>query len=108
MFEAYIMTLIELEMSPSSVANLIKVWPQRIWEVFNYYVNEDLGQSDHSSIEEIGIDETSKRKGHDYITVGVDLHESRVFKVVEGKDAAAVEALAEHLEANGSAPENVR
>lgn len=108
MFEAYIMTLLELEMSPSSVANLIKVWPQRIWEVFNYYVNQALSQCDYSGIEEIGIDETSKRKGHDYITVGVDLHDSRVIKVVEGKDAAAVEALAEHLQANGSAPENVR
>lgn len=108
MFEAYIMTLLELEMSPSSVANLIKVWPQRIWEVFNYYVNQALRQCDHSGIEEMGIDETSKRKGHDYITVGVDLHENRVFKVVEGKDAAAVEALAEHLEASGSTPENVR
>jgi len=108
MFEAYIMTLLELETSASSVADLAKVWPQRIWDVFNYYVNQARSQSDDSNIEEVGIDETSKRKGHDYITIGVDLAESRVFKVVEGKDAKAVEALAGHLKARGSAPENVR
>lgn len=108
MFEAYAMTLLELEMSPSSVADLVKVWPQRIWDVFNHYVGQACGQSDDSGIEEVGIDETSKRKGHNYITVGVDLGKARVFKVVEGKDAAAVEALGEHLKTRGSAPEKAR
>jgi len=108
MFEAYIMTLLELEMSPSAVADLVKVYPQRGWEVFNHYVGRAKSQSDHSGITEVGIDETSKRKGHDYVTVGVDLAQSRVFKVVEGKDSAAVRALAGHLEAQGSPPGEVR
>lgn len=68
MSEAYLMTLLELEMSYNSVAKLMKVWPQRIWEVFNYYVGQALSQSDHSGIDAVGIDETSKRKGHDYVT----------------------------------------
>jgi transposase len=108
MFEAYIMTLLELEMSPSCVADLVKVYPQRIWDVFNHYVGQAKCQSDDSGIEAVGIDETSKRKGHDYITVGVDLAGSRVFKVTQGKDAAAVQALAEHLEEQGSPPEQVK
>lgn len=108
MFEAYVMTLLELEMSPGAVADLVKVYPQRVWEVFNHYVGRAKSQSDHSGITEVGIDETSKRKGHDYVTVGVDLPQSRVFKVVEGKDAAAVRALAGHLEAQGSPPGEVR
>lgn len=107
MFEAYVMTLLRLEMSPSSVADLVKVYPQRIWDVFNHYVGLAKGQSDDSGIEEVGIDETSKRKGHDYITVGVYLSQGRVFKVAMGKDAAAVKALAGHLEAHGSPPQQV-
>jgi transposase len=107
MFEAYIMALLELEMSPSSVADLVKVYPQRIWDVFNHYVGEAVGQNDDTGIESIGIDETSKRKGHDYITVGVDLDRRRVFKVTQGKDAAAVQCLAEHLGGKGSPPERV-
>lgn len=107
MFEAYIMTLLELEMSPSSVADLVKVWPQRIWDVFNRYVGLAKSRGDDSGIEGVGIDETSRAKGHDYVTVGVDLAQRRVFKVVPGKDAAAVRVLADHLDAQGSPPERV-
>lgn len=107
MFEAYIMTLLELEMSPSSVADLVKVWPQRIWDVFSHYVGLAKSRSDDSGIEGVGIDETSRAKGHDYVTVGVDLAQRRVFKVVPGKDSAAVRALADHLDAQGSPPERV-
>jgi transposase len=107
MFEAYIMTLLELEMSPSSVADLVKVYPQRIWDVFNHYVGQAVGQNDDTGIEAIGIDETCKRKGHDYITVGVDLDQRRVFKVAQGKDSAAVQCLAGHLDGKGSPPERV-
>jgi transposase len=102
MYEAYIMTLLELEMSPSSVADLVKVWPRRIWDVFNHYVGLAKSKSDDSGIESVGIDETSRAKGHDYVTLGVDLGRRRVFKVVPGKDAAAVRALADHLDTHGS------
>jgi hypothetical protein len=37
-----------------------------------------------------GFDETSRRKGHSYITVAVDLEERRVIHVVKGKNAETI------------------
>jgi transposase len=104
LFESHIMMLIQLEMTVSSVAKLVDENSQRIWHTFSHYVKKAKAEMDDSGITSVGIDETSKRKGHDYITVGVDLQTHRVFKVVEGKDASAVAELAEHLEENGSDP----
>jgi transposase len=49
----------------------------------------------------IGMDETSQRKGHDYVTLAVDFGESRVLHVTEGKDKEAVKAVKDYLESKG-------
>ncbi len=108
MMEEYIMQLIKYEMNVSAVAKTLKVYPQRIWHVFNRVVNRAVDATPLGEIESVGIDETSKRKGHDYITVGVNLDTGKVFKVVEGKDAKAVSHLADHLIKKGSHPLNIK
>ena len=40
---------------------------------------------DSSALTEIGIDETSRKKGHQYVTVAVDMEERKVFHVTQGK-----------------------
>ena len=46
---------------------------------------------DHSGIGEVGIDETSRRKGHDYITVGVyQRNYSKVLLVIVNRDPTAL------------------
>lgn len=103
LFECYVMELIKLEMTPSAVAELVGEYPGRIWYLFNRVVEkEGLPNNDDSGITKVGVDETSSKKGHNYITIAVDMEEERVFKVVEGKDSAAVKAIAEHLAENGS------
>ncbi len=106
--EEHIMTLIRYEMNISAVAKMVKVYPQRIWHVFNRLVKQAVDTTPLEWIESIGIDETSKRKGHDYITVGVNLDTGKVFKVVEGKDANAVAQLANHLIEKGCHPLDVK
>src|SRR3984957_11184859 len=49
----------------------------------------------------LGLDETSKSKGHDYVTLAVDLDERRVLHVTEGKDKNAVKAVKIYLESKG-------
>jgi transposase len=108
LFESHVLALIQLEMTVSSVARLVGEHPQRIWHTFNHYIELAKTDVDDSGIVSVGIDETSRRKGHDYITIGVDLDTHRVFKVVEGKDSAAVQQLADHLGQKGSAPSEVK
>ncbi len=37
---------------------------------------------DPSSLTKLGVDETSTKKGHQYVTLGVDLEQSRVIHVI--------------------------
>jgi transposase len=107
LFEAYAMSLIELEMPVSGVARLVGEYDQRIWNIFHRYVALGRAQTDYSGITEVGIDETSARKGHNYVTLGVDLMEHRVFEAVEGKDQQTVQKLADFLNQRGSPSESV-
>jgi transposase len=102
LFEAYAMSLIEMEMPVSNAASLLGEYDQRIWNIFHYWVAQARENTSYEGITKVGLDETSSKKGHRYVTIGVDLEERRVFEVVEGKDAAAVEKLGAFLEDNGS------
>jgi transposase len=102
LFEAYVMSLIESEMPVKCVADLVGEGDQRIWNLFKHHVAKARAAADYRDIEQVGIDETSSRKGHDYVTLGVDLETSRVFDVQSGKDSAAVAQLGEFLEEKGS------
>lgn len=107
LFEAFSMCLIEQEMAVNKVGNLVKEYPNRIWTIFNYWISIAYHQADHSSIKSLGIDETSSKKGHDYITVAMDMDESRVVHVVQGKGADTITKIAEYLDLKGSPKDEI-
>lgn len=98
LFEAYVMALIESEMPINKVGKLLGENAHRIWTIFNYWIERAYAADDPSSIKKLGIDETSKRKGHDYVTLAVDIEERKVVHVTKGKDKAAVKTLKDYLE----------
>jgi transposase len=53
------------------------------------------------------MDETSRKKGHNYITVFADLETRRVIHALEGKDATVVGNFVESLEKKGGSRENI-
>ncbi len=59
-----------------------------------------------SQITALAIDETSYRRGHQYVTLAADatLERRRVVFVTEGNDAATIEALADHLRCRNADP----
>ena len=59
------------------------------------------------ALEQIAADETSARRGHDYISLFVDMARRKVVYVTEGKDAATVDAFAAFLEAHGGNRANI-
>ena len=102
LFEAMAMLLIENEMPVNKVGKILGEHPNRIWRIFDYWINLAYQQDDPSGVTKLGLDETSRRKGHTYITVGVDLDERRVLHVVKGKKASTVKEIAEYLESKGT------
>lgn len=78
MFEAMAMALIEREMPINRVAELLRVHPNRVWKVFNHWVGEARKNDTCTAVTQLGIDETSSRKGHNYVTLGVDMQARHV------------------------------
>jgi transposase len=81
LFEAYTMLLIEGEMPVSKVANSVQVTAPRIWRVFDYRVELAKSKDDLSDVCELGIDETSTKKDHHYVSVFVDMEELTFIRV---------------------------
>ncbi len=108
LFEAFAMCLIENEMPINKAAATLSVYPHRLWTVFNYWVKRALSKNNLSSLEDVGIDETSSRKGHNYVTLAADLKKKRVVFVTEGKDEKTIEAFKEHLEKKQVNPKQIK
>lgn len=107
LFEAYSMLLIEREMPVKSVSRTIHETAPRIWRIFNHWVRKAVKKIDMSKVRHIGVDETSKRKGHNYITQFVDLDTRKTIFVTDGKDASTFEAFSKALVASHGKVENI-
>ncbi len=90
LFEAFSMLLIESEMPVSKVATTLSEYPQRIWHLFSYWVDKAHKKEKVDSLSHIGFDETSRKKGHTYVTTLVDMKSKRVVYACEGKDSSCI------------------
>jgi transposase len=97
-------------MTAAQAARLIDEHDTRLWRVLQHYVDKARAEADFSQVTTIGVDETSRRRGHRYITVFMDLapERRRVLFATEGKDAATVQAFKDDLEAHGGKPEQIK
>lgn len=95
------------EMPVKAAAALLGEHDTRIWRVLDHYVQSARAQADHSDVKRVGIDETSARRGQDYISLFFDLDQRRLLFGTEGKDHETVKAFTEDLKAHNGAPENI-
>ena len=108
LFEAYSMLLIEREMPVNGVSRTVHETAPRIWRIFNHWVRKAVKKIDMSSVRHIGVDETSKRKGHNYITQFVDLDTRKTIFVTDGKDAGTFEAFSKALAERQGKVDNIK
>jgi len=90
LFEAFVMELATV-MTVNEIASLVGEHDTRLWRILNYYVEEARAKEDYSDVKNVGIDETSSKRGHNYVTLFVDLDDSKVLFVTEGKDASTTD-----------------
>ena len=98
LFEAFSMLLIESEMPINKAAKVLGIYPNRIWTIFNYWISRAHSADTIDSLEQVGFDETSTRKGHHYVTTMVDLKERRVLYASQGKDSECIRKSVVYLE----------
>ena len=106
LFEALVLMLCQ-QMTFAAAARLVGESRHRVATICERYVELALAQADFSTVRELAIDETSRARGHDYITLAADAVERRVVAVAEGRSIETVEALAGELAARGCMPDRV-
>jgi len=108
LMEAYIMLLIQNGMTPTQVGRLTRTHDTRIWRILQHYVDTARAKADFSEVRSLGVDETSRRRGHNYVTVFMDFDRARVLFATEGKDAATIKAFKADLEAHGGDADQIQ
>lgn len=86
------------------VAEMLDEHDTRIWRVIMYYVKKSRSKEDFSKVSVIGVDETSFKKGHKYVTIVVNIKNSKVIHVCEGKDSSTLTSFSEDLINHGGDP----
>ena len=107
LFEAFIMVLAR-DMPVKAMARLVKEHDTRLWRILDHYVDQARRGQDYSAVTRIGVDETSSKKGHNYISLFVDMDESKVLFATPGKGAETLEDFRKDFEAHGGRPEGIR
>ncbi len=100
LFEALVMALVK-EMPVAAVAALIGETDMRVWRIMHHHVDEAVKAQDLSTVKRAGIDETSSRRGQDYVSVFADLDQRRAVYVTEGRDHETVQEFCCFLETHG-------
>lgn len=106
LFEALIMAMCR-EMTFAAVSRLVGLSWHQVVAICKRYVELGLEQADFSEVTRLAADETSKARGHDYITLVADADARRVLFVTEGRDADTIKTFATDFTAHGGDPKAV-
>ena len=89
LFEALLVQLCQA-MPVNRVANITKTSDDKLWSMLGSYIDTTRQEENFEDIDAIGLDETSRAKGHEYITLFVDLQKRRTIFITQGKDNLTV------------------
>ena len=107
LFEALVLAMVQ-HMTFAGVAELTGLSWHRVHAICSRYVDLAVEQADLSGVTAVAFDETSSRRGHNYITLAADTEQRKVVFVTEGKDSKTISDFAEHLTTHKGAPEQVK
>ena len=101
LFEALTMTLVT-HMPVRAAANLVGEHDTRIWRIVQHYVEDAVKRMDLADLRRVALDETAAKRGHDYITLFVDIDQRKTVFVTEGRSADTVAKFADHVDDHNS------
>ena len=106
-FEALALALCR-ELPVRQAAGLLRCADKQLWRRIAFYVDQARAVESFAGVQTVGIDETSLRRGQNYITVVHDLDAKRLLFATEGRDHQTVLDFAVDLKAHGGDPAEVR
>ena len=108
LFEQAAMTLAR-EMPVLAAARIIDITDQRLWRIIEHYVGQAVARLDLGRLKAVGLDETASKRGHNYVTVFIDLDAKTrpVVFVTPGKGKDGLARFAAFLAGHGGRSERV-
>lgn len=108
LFEQVVLSLVR-EMPVSAAARFVGERDKRLWRIIEYYVRKALISLDLRELKAFGFDETASKRGHNYVTVFVDMKRSKqpVVFATPGKGKQTVKDFKAWLEEHGGCSDNI-
>lgn len=106
LFEALVMALAR-QMPVNAIASLLHVHDTRLWRIIRSYIETARADEDFSGVQRLGVDETSAKRGHEYVTFFFDMDRRKLLFGTTGKDHSTVERFVSDLQAHGGYAENI-
>jgi len=114
LMEAMMVLLSRTGMTVAEAARTVAETAHRLWRVLFHHVGQAHQQIPVSEVTQLTVDETSVRRGHNYVTVvcepgcPAEQRTTRVLFVAPGREAGAVALAREFLEQRGLPAHQVR
>jgi transposase len=97
------------EMPVAAAARFMGITDKRLWRILQHYVARAVGALDLGSVRAVGLDETASKRGHNYVTVFIDMDraDKPVIFATPGKGKACVAAFRTFLLSHRGEPTRV-
>jgi len=108
LYEYDVLNLIEGGMNNSKVGQRLGIGAKRVFRIVNRHVSQALSLQSLDPVKELSVDETSSKKGHNYLTIFADRERKKVVGVAVGKNYEAFANALIDMEVRGANREEVR
>jgi len=107
-FEQDVLNLAKENMTATGVGRRYGISGKTVFRILQKYVSHALATQDLEDVEQLSVDETSSKKGHNYFTIMADRLRKKVVGVGVGKDKEAYAQSLIDIEVRGGTREKVK
>lgn len=108
LFELDILSLLEGGMSASAAGKYYTMDSRRVFRIMARHVSMALATQSLDTFKELTVDETSRKKGHNYLTILCDRLAKKVVGIAVGKDKEAFAHALIDMEVRGASRETIK
>ena len=106
LFEAFVLLMCR-ETTFSGASRLTGLSYDRVKALCDKYVDEAVSLQDYSKVRDVAIDDTSRARGQNYVTIFADAAMRKVLFVADGREAQTVDAFVKNLCAHHGKPSQI-
>jgi len=105
LFEHRILHELHLTACKKTVAEIWRLYPQRVETLYDQYTKDEFEFREAQIASCVAMDETSTRKGHEYITLFWNAQSGKLLDIRKGRSSEVITEYVTELRQNGHKPE---